>query len=199
MNNKQCRGARIILAALLLAAALATGFAGHSVAAGQGAPSKLPATVILLRHAEKTTEPKADPVLTPAGEERAKLLARVLSNAGVTGLYATQFKRTQLTLKPLAAMLNLPITVVNAQDNNSLLQKMEAQAGGVVVIAGHSNTIGPIIEALGGPKQPDLDDAAYDNLFVVTIAKSGQVTVVNLKYGSASSGAMMPSTPMKPL
>lgn len=189
--DKRRLSLRIILAAVLLAAALAAGFAGYTVvAAGQATTPKLPATVILVRHAEKATEPKADPVLTPAGEERAKLLAQMLSKAGVTGLYASQVQRTQLTLKPLADTLNLPVTVVNAQDNKTLLQKMEAQAGGVVVIAGHSNTIGPIIEALGGPKQPNLDDAAYDNLFVVSIAKSGQVTVVNLKFGSSSAGKM---------
>ena len=190
MNTDKHRWPRIVLGVAAFAVISSWLFAGHGAIAGQAAASKLPATLILVRHAEKAVEPKADPVLTLEGEERAKLLAQMLSKAGVTGLYATQYKRTQLTLKPLAEMVNLPVTVVNAQDNTALLKKMEAQAGGVVVIAGHSNTIGPIIEALGGPKQPDMDERAYDNLFVVTIAKSGQVTVVNLKYGQTALGKM---------
>src|SRR5215208_8289187 len=60
-------------------------------------------TVILVRHAEKKIEPtNPDPDLAPEGVERAQEIARVFGDAGVNAIYATQFKRTQQTVKPLA-------------------------------------------------------------------------------------------------
>ena len=45
-------------------------------------------TIILVRHGEKTAEPKEDPTLTPAGEARAMALADVVRGAGIS---ATRF------------------------------------------------------------------------------------------------------------
>src|SRR5687767_8092456 len=63
-----------------------------------------PLTVILVRHAEKEVVPpeNKDPNLSMAGQTRAQELARMFGGAGVTSIYATQFKRTQQTVKPLA-------------------------------------------------------------------------------------------------
>ena len=58
-------------------------------------------TVILVRHAEKNIEPNnPDPDLSPAGQRRAQELARMFSGAGVNTIYATQYKRTQETVRP---------------------------------------------------------------------------------------------------
>src|ERR1044071_5897231 len=55
-------------------------------------------TVILVRHAEKKIEPNNnDPDISPAGEARAQEIARLFSDAGITGIYVTQYKRTQQT------------------------------------------------------------------------------------------------------
>src|SRR6476646_4564699 len=60
-------------------------------------------TVILVRHAEKKIEPNnPDPDLTPEGEQRAQEIARVFANAGINTIFATQYKRTQQTVKPLS-------------------------------------------------------------------------------------------------
>ena len=59
-----------------------------------------------------------------------------------------------------------------------------AQAGGVVLIVGHSNTIPLIIAALGGPKMPDLCDSEYANLFVLEMPTSGPPRLIRGKYGA---------------
>src|SRR5215212_4100843 len=60
-------------------------------------------TVILVRHAEKKIEPaNPDPDLAPEGVARAQEIARIFGNAGINAIYATHYKRTQQTVKPLA-------------------------------------------------------------------------------------------------
>jgi broad specificity phosphatase PhoE len=67
-------------------------------------------TVIVIRHAEKKIEPdNPDPDLSPAGQARAQELVRMFSDAGINAIYATQYKRTQQTVKPLADKLGLAV------------------------------------------------------------------------------------------
>src|SRR6185436_2612241 len=57
-------------------------------------------TVILVRHAEKVIDPNnSDPDLSPAGQARAQEIVRIFSDAGINAIYATQYRRTQQTVK----------------------------------------------------------------------------------------------------
>ena len=145
-------------------------------------------TVILIRHTEKIIDPNNPDVdLSPAGQARAQELARMFGDAGVNAIYATQYKRTQETVKPLADKLGLRVNVVNSKNTNDLLAQIRAQnSGQTVFIAGHNNNVPEIIAALGGPKYPIIPESEYDNLFVVTVYRSGQAKVVKMKYGAAS-------------
>jgi hypothetical protein len=78
--------ARLALPALV-------GFMAFRPALGQ------PATVILVRHAERAQTPAGDPVLTDAGLARAADLAATLANASVTSVITTHLQRTQLTAR----------------------------------------------------------------------------------------------------
>ena len=67
-------------------------------------------TIILIRHAEKNIEPtNPDPDLSPFGQARAQELARMFADAGVKAIYATQYKRTQQTVKPLFNKLGIAV------------------------------------------------------------------------------------------
>jgi len=145
-------------------------------------------TVILIRHAEKIIDPSNNDVdLSPAGLVRAQELARIFGDAGVNAIYATQYKRTQETVKPLADKLGLRVNIINSKNTNDLLAQIRANSSGqTVFIAGHNNTVPEIIAALGGPKYPIIPESEYDNLFIVTVYRTGQAKVVKMKYGAAS-------------
>ena len=152
-------------------------------------------TIILIRHAEKVIDPNNPDVdLSPQGQARAQELARMFADTGINAIYATQYKRTQETVKPLADKLGLPIAVVNSKGTGDLLAKIRAEnSGQTVFIAGHNNMVPEIILALGGPKIPTIPGSEYDNLYVVTIYQTGHAKLVKMKYGVASqqgSGTM---------
>jgi len=171
--------------ALFLLAALTV--AAPSVPA-QGRPTgdKL---VFIVRHAEKANETDADPSLSEAGKVRANALAYALRDAGVTSILVTARKRTAETAAPLAAALELTSHVVPfgsgvAQHAALVARAVAEQRGRAVLVVGHSNTVTAIIAALGGPRMPDLCDAAYANLFIVRIPATGAPTLVRTRFGA---------------
>lgn len=147
-------------------------------------------TVIVVRHAEKNIEPNnPDPDLSPAGQTRAQELARVVGSMPIDAVYATNFKRTQETVKPTAEKLGKSTIVIDAKQTSDLINRIvTANRGQTILVAGHSNTVPEIIKALGGESVPEIPDSEYDNLFIVTIYKFGRAKVVKLKFGGVSSG-----------
>ncbi len=144
--------------------------------------SAMGTTVIVVRHAEKVDH-SANPDLSPKGFERAERLSNLLRYANVKALFATQFKRTQQTLKPLASMADLKIQVISAYEPAKLVRKiMKSYAGDTVVVASHSDLVAVIIEALGGRTIGAIPEQEYDNLFIVTILGDTGARVVRLKY-----------------
>lgn len=145
-------------------------------------------TVILVRHAEKIIDPNNPDVnLSPAGQTRAQELVRMFGDAGINAIYATQYKRTQETVKPLADKLGLPVNVVNSKGTADLLAKIQAEnSGQTVFVVGHNNTVPEIILALGGSKYPTIPESEYDNLFIVTVYRTGHAKVVKTKYGAVT-------------
>lgn len=145
-------------------------------------------TIIIVRHAEKNIEANnPNPDLSTAGQARAQELARMLGNAGITAIYATQFGRTQQTVQPIANALGLPITQVDSSNTVELNRQIDTRRGETILVAGHSNTVPQIVEVLGGGSVPAIPETEYDNLFVVTIYRYGKAKVVRLKYGTVSS------------
>lgn len=133
-----------------------------------------------MRHAEKADGGR-NPDLSSSGHDRATALANVVRDARVEAVYATQFKRTQLTVNPLAKQTNLVPIVVDADDTNGLAALIRRDHfGKVVLVAAHSNTVPRIIAALGGPPLPEIDEDTFDDLYVVTVAAT--TSVVHLKY-----------------
>ena len=171
----------LVLIALLSSAKFAFGFSEIS----DRAQSSM--TIILVRHAEKMiVKPEnKDPDLSPAGMARAQELGRVFGNSGITAIYATQYKRTQQTVKPLAEKLGLPVTQVEAKKTTDLVKLIRSQnAGQMIFIAGHNNSVPEIIAALGGPKLPIIPEEEFDNLYILTVQSDGTAKLLKMKYGS---------------
>jgi broad specificity phosphatase PhoE len=137
-------------------------------------------TVFLVRHAEKAQNGDAkDPDLSEAGRARAAALATILKDAGITAIYASEFKRTQQTAEPLARALGLKTTIVPGKETQALAAKLKEAQGNALVV-GHSDTIPEIMKALGLATPPPIADADYDNLFVLVLSQP--VQLLRLQY-----------------
>lgn len=148
-----------------------------------------PTTIFLVRHAEKATDDPRDPSLTPEGEARAALLARMLADAGIDAVYATDFRRTRGTAAPLAEALGHEVTLYAEQGPALAGRLLGAHRGQQVLVAGHSNTVPMLLNALvGAARYEDLDDAEYDALFIVTVPAEGTPAVTLLRYGAEKQG-----------
>ena len=183
---------RLPFARAVLAVALVWGCA--SVPAVPVAPAVVARTVYLVRHAEKGTQPAADPPLTAAGGARAQALVGVLADAGIRSVITTHLLRTRDTGRPLAERLGITPQVLRvagpATDHaQAVAAAVRALPAGAVLVVGHSNTVPLIIAALGGPTMPDICDAAYANLFVLQLAADGTATLARTEYGARSGGA----------
>jgi 2,3-bisphosphoglycerate-dependent phosphoglycerate mutase len=178
---------------------LAAVFGGVIVFAYFSTFSRPVTTVILVRHAEKNIEPEnPDPDLSPAGQARAIELTRIFGNSGIQATYATQYKRTQQTVAPLANQLKLPIVSVDAKQSQELVQRiLSDHRGQTVFVAGHNNTVPEIINLLSGEKLPLIPESEFDNLYIVTVYRFGKAKVLQLKYGAASAQGVGTGTMIK--
>ena len=148
-------------------------------------PQRTPlTTVILVRHAEKGATPADDPSLTSQGRQRAESLARMLANTPVSAIYTTPYARTRETAAPLAAAKRLTAVEVAVGRTYPLdiVQKVNEQRGGTVVVVGHSNTTRDVLRALGFVEAKDIPDSEYDNLYIVTYGPLTEMRVLSLKY-----------------
>ena len=157
------------------------------IVVGQGPTT----TVYLVRHAEKGTTPAGDPPLTEAGMARARALAALLADSGVTAVITTDLVRTKDTGQPLAMARKIVPLVVSVRGTGTaahvtaVADAVRSQGGGAVLVVGHSNTIPMIIEALGGGPQLPICDAAYANLFTMRLNSGGAPKLTSGKYGAA--------------
>lgn len=152
-----------------------------------------PTVVLLVRHAERAAEPRTDPGLSPEGELRARSLAAMLADARVAGIITTQYQRTRLTAAPLAQALGITPEVFTAGGSGGTAGHAQGVAdlvrqrftGRVVVVVGHSNTLAPIIAALGGPRLDDLCDHEFSPLLTLVLRNGGEASLIRGRYGAA--------------
>jgi broad specificity phosphatase PhoE len=94
----------------------------------------------LVRHAEKVDDGTKDPPLNQKGKDRAQRLANHLSETDITAIYSTPYKRTQSTVASIAKQKGIDIKQYDPFGDNTLERILEQEKGGIIVIAGHSNT-----------------------------------------------------------
>ena len=147
-------------------------------------------TIVVVRHAEKSTDDPRDPSLSVAGQQRATALISALRDAGVTDIYTTQYKRTRQTAEPLAQQFGISIAErpINAANAAAYAQDLAREiltrcSGKGVLVVGHSNTVPDIVRALSGSPVPPITDAEYDHIFIVTISASGSPRLMQLRFG----------------
>ena len=166
----------------LMIAALLAAF-GWAATAGIAATPDSTTTILVVRHAEKDTLMLgSDPRLSAAGTLRARELARVLADAGISTIYSTAWQRNRLTAMPLATQLGDTLTIIDAVD--ATVAALRHHRGETVLVVGHSNTVPQIIEQLTGVKILAFTEGDYDRLYVVTLAPGRPGRLLSLRYGA---------------
>lgn len=138
------------------------------------------AVLYVVRHAEKATEPKEDPPLTPEGQARAEALAKLLSDVTLAGVHSTAWTRTRTTATPTAKAKGLEVEAYD--DPKPLLAAIRAEGGNHLVV-GHSNTIDALVREAGGDGGPPVADTEFDRLYVVVLPDGRAPTTIRLRYG----------------
>ena len=151
---------------------------------GSLSPVNAQRAILLLRHAERVEYESPDGVLSEAGEARARVLSRLLQDAGVTAIYTSDRKRTQQTAEPLSKALGIAPTTVAAQGQVEATLSLirEREKSGIVVIVSHGDTVPGFLKALGHPGQITIGPREHDDIFVIVPAPGGPPTVVRLNY-----------------
>ncbi len=139
-------------------------------------------TVIFVRHAEKADDGTRNPPLNIYGQERAARLAQLLHLTELAGIYSTPFNRTQQTVKPLAAALNLEVKEYPPLKLDALDQLVIDQKGKTILIVGHSNTVPAMVNhLLGEEKLEQLSENEYDKIFMLQITDN-QTQLLQLSF-----------------
>jgi hypothetical protein len=196
MRNNLIRTRRRLVLSIFWGLALGLGGAAASGGALAQAPEP-PATVMLIRHAEKLTDGRID--LSPVGFERAKALPQLFG--GVRGaaphnlprpdlLFATHVSKSSNrpveTITPLSAALGLPISSEVADKDFAVLAKellSGKYAGKVVLVAWHHGSLPAFARALGAapPYDPWLD-TQFDRVWRIDYV-GGKATLTDLPQG----------------
>lgn len=143
-----------------------------------------PTTFILLRHAEKGNDGTEDPDLKPEGIERAERITQMLKDTRIDGIYATDFKRTRQTVKPLGLAKNLEVQQYEAFREDEIENMLRKHRGGTVVVCGHTNNIPWTANLLIGREEfKDYDESQYGIFLMVTVVEKGRnAKVIRLNY-----------------
>ena len=133
--------------------------------------------------------PEGDPGLSPAGQRRVAELTRQLVDAdvvaGIDAVYATPFRRTEDTARPVADALGLPLNSYDAADTEAIMEHIvSAHKGKIILVVGHSNTLPALIGNMGASKKvPEIGENEYDNIYIVSIPWFGKTKTIRLRYG----------------
>jgi phosphohistidine phosphatase SixA len=144
--------------------------------------------VFVLRHADRALD--GSDALSPKGIARAKRLAQMLRDSGVTRAFRSDANRTGVTLKPLKLLLGNALTITTVTTTvgipthiQNIVTAIDAlPADTVAIVVGHSNTVGPIILGLGGGDIAPIADSEFDKLFILCGPPGGRKTKLLLRY-----------------
>ncbi len=137
--------------------------------------------IFLVRHAEKDTAVKQNPVLTEQGVARANKLENIFKGTRLDRVYSTMYTRTLFTAQPTSESKGLDVTPYDAQGLRELMNKIMASDDQYNLVVGHSNTTPALINELCGTDLKNIDESVYDDLFIV-VHDGATGVLYSLKY-----------------
>lgn len=140
-------------------------------------PSSGPTTVILIRHAERTSFLASDAPLSGKGLHRADGLAYLLDQYHPTALFSSNRIRTQQTLRPLAERLHEPVNIWDYRQSEGLGNYLKSSyPGKCVIVCWHHDHMEELARALGVQgKLPDWSLFTFNKIWIVTLGQNGNV------------------------
>jgi broad specificity phosphatase PhoE len=145
-------------------------------------------TVYVIRHAEKMSEQERDPDLSERGRARAESLAVQLRDSGVNMILTSNLKRTIQTAAPLARLRHITPKIIPIESSvDAQVQRTANEVlkhpGATILVVGHNNTVGKIVEKIGGGNIGDLCVDEYSNLIILSLSKGRVAKVLFESYG----------------
>jgi hypothetical protein len=173
------------------------GLAAIAAGPAYGQITQAPATILLIRHAEKLTDGRLD--LSPVGFERAKVIPLLFTATGPAAqhalpkpdfLFATHVSphsnRPVETITPLSEALGLPIShEIEDKDFATLAKELLSgkYAGKVVLVAWHHGSLPGFARALGAtPPYDSWPEAQFDRVWRIDY-KDGKAVLTDVPQG----------------
>jgi len=140
----------------------------------------------LVRHSEKDTVKKDDPILSEIGEKRSEELSRILKQTRIDEVYSTIYMRTLMTGEPITKAKGLSIKPYDPKELKAFAEQLKSrdQIKSTLII-GHSNTTPQMVAFLADidPEElPKIDESDYDNFYIVVVHQDGTVNYNNYKF-----------------
>ena len=134
---------------------------------------------------------RPNPGLSAKGAGRARELVRAIGELplddGVAALFATRYRASQETARPLAQHLDLPVQIVDAADHDPLLQRIATgYQGQVLIVVTDADALAALVGGLLR-RAFTVHDPAVDRLYLVTVPRIGAPSAVALRYGAPAA------------
>jgi phosphohistidine phosphatase SixA len=175
----------LTFASIMAAAACAAAGASESPIIPDGKDETI---VYVIRHAEKASDTETDPDLSERGSQRADSLAVQLRDSGVNMIITSHLRRTIQTAEPLARARHIRPMVIPIEPSvdahiTRIVNTVKKHQGATILIVGHNNTVGKIVERLGGGRIGDLCVDEYSNLIILSLSKGQPTRLLLENYG----------------
>lgn len=136
-------------------------------------------TVILIRHAERTTVTKE---LTEEGHQRARALVDAVGDMNIVAIYSPNLRRNLDTVRPLAEHKGIEITALDKPTVQQVVKTLlDKHPGETVLWVGNTTNLDGIYSLLGGSGDPPDN---YGDLFILTVYDAGDTKVIKRTFGS---------------
>lgn len=128
---------------------------------------KLGPSYYVMRHLH-TPAGAANPDLTAEGQRAAATLPQWFAGDPPRVIYVSNTRRAQQTAAPLAAAYGITPRIYDPANTPALVQMVQAETGGAVLVVGHSNTVPDIVEQLGGTRPAPLTHEDFGDIWHIT-------------------------------
>ncbi len=143
--------------------------------------------VVLVRSPERQPGAIADPPVSPDGEARAQRLARLFgagsSAGGVEAVYASDDRRAQQTVAPLAERLHRAPVIFSASDiGTAAARVLREHGGGRVLVVCAGDSVAQMAQVLAGSDAAHVVAGDPDALYVVSIPSFGHAQLLRINF-----------------